>query len=285
MADKKKAEEPPKKEESPEKTEKPKEEPAKKAKGPVKKEEKAEERPELDSWKPKTELGRKVKSGKITDIADILDKGGKILEPEIVEMLLPSLETELLLIGQSKGKFGGGQRRVFKQTQKKTREGNRPQFSTIVVIGNSNGYVGIGHGKSRETVPAREKAIRQAKLNIMKIRRGSGSWEDDSSEPHSIPFAVEGKAGSVKIKLMPAPPGTGLCAHKEVQKILKLAGILNIWSKTLGHRNTTTNLIMACEKALKKLMQVKIDNLSIVEGAYESNIKEEFEEVKEEDDK
>ena len=81
---------------------------------------------------------------------------------EIVDILLPNLETDLLLIGQSKGKFGGGQRRVFRQTQKKTREGNKPKFSTIAIAGNKDGYVGIGYGKSKETVPAREKAFRSA---------------------------------------------------------------------------------------------------------------------------
>src|SRR3989338_5399303 len=73
-------------------------------------------------WKPKTSLGVKVKNGEITNIDEILDKRLRILEPEIVDMLLPNLATDLLLIGQSKGKFGGGQRRVFKQTQKKTQE-------------------------------------------------------------------------------------------------------------------------------------------------------------------
>ncbi len=237
-----------------------------------------------EAWQPKTELGKRVKEGKIKDIDEILDQGEKILEPQIVDMLLPGMESELLLVGQSKGKFGGGQRRVFKQTQKKTAEGNRPKFSTVVVIGNKNGYVGIGYGKSKETVPAREKAIRDAKLNIIKIRRGSGSWEDSSDEPHSIPFAVEGKSGSVKVKLLPAPRGTGLCAHKEVQKILRLAGVENVWSRTLGKKNTTMNLIKACDQALKNVMAMKYsDDMNVVEGAYKKKIQEEFEEVAEEE--
>src|SRR3989344_3469918 len=91
-------------------------------------------------WKPKTALGRKVKDGTITDISQILDKGIKILESEIVDILVPDIEKELLLVGQSKGKFGGGQRRIFKQTQKKTKDGNVPKFSTIAVVGNKNGY-------------------------------------------------------------------------------------------------------------------------------------------------
>ena len=105
---------------------------------------------DINSWTPRTELGKKVKKGEIKDIDVILDNGMKILESEIVDALLPNIETELLMVGQAKGKFGGGQRRVFKQTQKKTREGNKPHFSTCAVVGNNNGFVGIGFGKSKE---------------------------------------------------------------------------------------------------------------------------------------
>lgn len=211
-----------------------------------------------EAWKPKTKLGEKVKNDEIKDINDVLDLGKGVPEAEIVDALLPELKTDLLLIGQAKGKFGGGQRRVFKQTQKKTKEGNKPHFATLVVVGNEDGIVGIGYGKAKETVPAREKAIRNAKKNIIRIRRGCGSWQCTCKEPHSIPFAVEGKCGSVRIKLMPAPKGTGLCVEGECQKVLSLAGIKDVWSKTLGQTRTKVNLVMACEKALRKLMDTKI---------------------------
>src|SRR3989344_635580 len=109
---------------------------------------------EKESWKPKTSLGVQVKSGEVTSIDYILDKRIKILEPEIVEALLQNLQTDLLMVGQAKGKFRGGQKRIFKQTQKKNKEGNKPKFATFAVVGNENGYVGIGYGKSKETVPA-----------------------------------------------------------------------------------------------------------------------------------
>ena len=112
----------------------------------------------LDKWTPKTGLGKKVKAEQIRDIGEVLDSGERILEPEIVDALVENMSLDLIMIGQAKGKFGGGQRRVFKQTQKKTAEGNKPSFSICVVIGNKNGIVGIGFGKSRDTVPAREKA-------------------------------------------------------------------------------------------------------------------------------
>ncbi len=223
------------------------------------------------NWEPKTELGKKVKSKEITNIEEILDMGATILEPEIVDMLIPNIESELLMIGQSKGKFGGGARRVFKQTQKKTKEGNKPSFSTVAVVGNRDGIIGTGYGKAKETVPAREKATREAKLSIIKIKRGCGSWQCRCKTPHSIPFKVMGKEGSVRLTLIPAPKGTGIKANAEVAKILKLAGITDIWSKTLGQTDTKINMIKATENALKQLIETKTflieaDKLGITEG-------------------
>ena len=212
---------------------------------------------DLERWTPKTEIGRLVKARKITTMDEVLDSGKPILEPEIVDYLLPGMDNDLLMIGQSKGKFGGGSRRVFRQTQKKTQEGNKPKFSTCSVIGNKDGYVGIGFGKAKETVPAREKALRNAKLNMIKVVRGSGSWESDSKLPHSIPFAVKGKCSSVTVELYPAPRGTGIKAEKEVSKILKLAGIQDVWSKTRGQTRNKINVIRALIAALKQLNSTK----------------------------
>ncbi len=223
------------------------------------------------SWKPKTSLGIRVKNGEITSLDYILDNRLKILEHEIVDILMPNLTTDLLLVGQAKGKFGGGQKRVFRQTQKKTREGNKPRFGTFAIIGNEDGYIGIGYGKSKETVPAREKAMRSAKQNIIKIFRGCGSWQCGCKNPHSIPFAVEGKCGSIRLRLLPAPRGTGLRVEKECAKILKIAGIRDIWSQTFGQTRTTINLIYACFDALKKVSEIKLqkseeESLGVVEG-------------------
>ncbi len=234
--------------------------------------ERADEKEDLkESWVPVTDLGKKVKEGAIADIEDIFNQGQRIMEAEIVDYLLPNLEEDLLLIGQAKGKFGGGQRRIFRQTQKKTKEGNKIHFLTCAVVGNRNGYIGVGLGKSKETVPARDKAKRKARLNLIRVRRGSGSWESDSKESHSIPFEVTGKCGSVEITLMPAPKGKGLCVEKECAKILSLAGIKDIWCKTRGHTKTKLNVIFALVDALKKLSEMKIApedvaKLGIVDG-------------------
>ncbi|MDO8740370.1 MAG: 30S ribosomal protein S5 [Candidatus Woesearchaeota archaeon] len=227
-----------------------------------------------ERWTPKTSIGKKVKSGEINDIDQIIDNGLKIMEPEIVDILMPDAEIDLLLIGQSKGKFGGGKRRVFRQTQKKTREGNKPRFSTVVIIGNRNGHIGMGYGKARETVPAREKAMKSAKLNMIKIRRGCGSWQCGCRTPHSIPFKVVGKCGSVRLTLMPAPKGTGLVLEPECQKILRLAGIKDAWSDSLGQTVTKVNLVNACFEALKQTMKMKASTRNIEEtGAAEGRVK------------
>jgi len=232
---------------------------------------------DLDRWRPKTAIGRKVKAREITNIDEILDAGNSILEPEITDMLLPNMESDLLMIGQSKGKFGGGSRRVFRQTQKKTSEGNKPKFSTYAVIGNCDGYVGLGFGKAKETVPAREKAVRKSKLNITKISRGCGSWQCNCKTPHSIPFAVKGKCSSVTVELLPAPKGTGLKAEKEIAKVLKLAGITDIWSKTRGQTRNKLNVIEALHQALLKLNTTKvqqkhIEGLAIHQGSMKKSV-------------
>jgi small subunit ribosomal protein S5 len=216
-------------------------------------EEKPEER--LASWVPKTKVGKLVKEKKITNIDEILDRC-KILEAEIVESLL-TLKSDLLAIGQAKGKFGGGKRRVWKQTQKKTAEGNVPTFACMAVVGDENGHVGLGYGKAKETLPAREKALRDAKINIIKIERTCASFDCSCNEQHTVPFIVEGKSGSLRLSLMPAPQGTGLVIGDEGKKILKLAGIKDVYSRTFGQTRTTINYAKACIEALKKTRKTK----------------------------
>lgn len=209
----------------------------------------------LASWQPRTRLGKLVKEGKIKDVDEMLKKY-KVLEPEIIDSLL-KIKSDLLAIGQAKGKFGGGKRRVWRQTQKKTAEGNVPTFACLSVVGDGNGYIGLGYGKAKETLPAKTKAIRDAKLKVFKIRRGCGSFDCSCREEHTLPFKVEGKCGSSRMILMPAPQGTGLAVGDEVKKILRLAGIKDIYGKTFGQTRTTINLAKACILALKKTNEIK----------------------------
>lgn len=209
-----------------------------------------------EAWNPKTKLGQEVKDGKIKNIDEILDNGKKILEEQIVDSLI-NVNSDLILVGQAKGKFGGGKRRAWRQTQRKTKEGNVPTFSTMAVVGDENGHVGIGSGKAKETLPARDKAIRKAKLNLIKIKRTCAGFDCACEELHTVPFEVIGKSGSVRVKLIPAPQGTGLVAGGELKKVLKMAGIKDIYSKTFGRKRTTFNLVKAGINALKKTQEYK----------------------------
>jgi len=227
---------------------------------------------EVDNWIPKTKLGKMVKNGEIKSIDEIIDKGYDIKEPEIVDILLPNLESDLILIGHQRGKSGGGRRKAYKNTQKVTAEGKRIKFTSLAIVGNRDGYIGMGLGSSNETVPAKAKAIRNAKLNIIRIKRACGSWECACGSPHSIPCKVRGKSGSVIVEIKPAPKGLGLCISSECRKILELAGIKDVWSKTFGKTATRVNLAVACFNALKQISKMKVkDSFSkesgLVEGA------------------
>ena len=222
-------------------------------------------------WIPKTQLGKDVKEGKFTDIKDVIRSGKKILEAEITEHLVPDLTTEFVNTGQAKGKFGGGKRKPPKATQKVTKEGSVMSFSMVCISGDKNGVVGLGFGKARENVPARDKAIKKSKQNLILVRRGAGSWGSFGSDPTTIPYAVEGRCGSVTVKLIPAPKGTGLVAEKEVAKMCELAGIKDVWSRTSGTTGNKINLMSATFEALKQLQKVRltprvIKNRNIVEG-------------------
>ena len=198
-----------------------------------------------------------VRAGKIKSIDEILNSGRKIMESEIVDILLPNLMTDVLFIGQAKGKFGGGKRRSFRQTQKKTKEGNILTFGVMAVVGDGKGHVGIGYGKAAETLPAKEKALRAAKINLIKVPRGCASFDCSCGEEHSIPTAVSGKCSSVKVKLIPAPQGTGLVIGDEMKKLFRVIGIKDIYSSRRGKVRTTFNFARACLDALGKLNEVK----------------------------
>ena len=213
---------------------------------------------ELESWVPKTNLGKSVMKGQTTDINKILDGGIKIREPEIVDMLIPNLQSELVLIGGRPGKGGGIERTPLRISAKMHKSGRRYTSTAFAIVGNQDGIIGIGKGRGKESREAINKAIRNAKLNIIKIPRGCGSWECECGQPHSIPFKTEGKAGSVRIILLPAPRGIGLAVDDETKKILKLAGIKDVWGSTLGDTGTRMNLIQAVNDALMNLHHYRI---------------------------
>mgnify|MGYP000547706104 CR=1 FL=1 len=218
---------------------------------------------DTSDWKPKTQLGKDVVEGKISSIDEIFTQGRKIMEPEIVDFLLPRVDHELILIGGTPGKGGGIRRTPAKRTAKMHKSGRKFKMSIFAVVGNKNGYIGIGEGHASGSGAFRkaiEKAITKAKLNIVPVRRGCGSWECECGSYHSIPAKVEGKDGSVKIVLKPAPRGIGLVVSDEVKKIMKLAGVEDIWCKTFGETRTRVNLIRSVFNAFKNLNEMKLDD-------------------------
>ena len=210
-------------------------------------------------WVPKTSVGKDVLSGKYSSMRDVLLSGNKVLESEITDFLIPGISMDFINIGQAKGKFGGGKRKSSKATQKITLEGSKMSFSMLAVCGNKDGIVGLGFGKSRETVPSREKANIKAKQNLIIVRRGCGDWGCFCGTAHSIPFEVEGTSGSCRVKLIPAPKGTGLVAEGEMRKLLELAGIKDIWCKSFGNPGNKLNFLKAGFDALKNLQKVRMN--------------------------
>lgn len=197
----------------------------------------------LADWVPKTKLGKIVKNGEITSMSDALKTGLPLREPEIVDILLPELDDEVIDVNM---------------VQRMTDSGRRIKFVITVAVGNNDGYVGLGQAKGKEVGSSIRKAIDNAKLNIIEIRRGCGSWECGCGKAHTIPFTIKGKSGSVEITLKPAPHGIGLATGNVSKKILTLAGIKDCWAFTKGKTKTTVNYAKAVFNALEENTQMRI---------------------------
>jgi small subunit ribosomal protein S5 len=198
-----------------------------------------------EEWIPKTELGRLVANNEIQSIGDALHTKLPVQEYQIVDYLIPDLQDEVINI---------------ERAQRMTDSGRRMNYSITAVVGNGNGYIGIGRGKAKEAAPAIRKAINNAKTNIIEIKRGCGSWECGCGRPHSLPFEITGKSGSVVVKLKPAPQGVGLAVGDVVKIILKMAGIEDAWGFASGHTKTTVNYALATFDALKQTVSMKMNS-------------------------
>ncbi len=194
-------------------------------------------------WIPTTKLGKMVADEKITTIEDALASGLPLREHGIVDMLVPDMRDEILDINM---------------VQRMTDSGRRVKFRVIVAIGNENGFVGVGQARDAQVGPSIRKAINDAKLNLIKINRGCGSWECDCGEEHSILFEVTGNSGSVGVTLKPAPMGLGLACGETAKKVLELGGVKDVWATSRGRTRTTMNFAKATFDALKMTTTMKL---------------------------
>jgi len=192
-------------------------------------------------WIPKTKLGKMVQEGSIVSINDVFTQGLKVMEHQVIDALLPNLQHEVLEIGF---------------VQKQTDAGERSRFRAVVVVGNADGYIGIGDGKAKQVRIAIDKATVQAKLNTIPVRRGCGSWECACNQPHSLPFRVEGKCGSVAMEIIPGPRGLGLVAGEIPKVVLRLAGVKDCWTRSFGSTSTSPSTAYAVYDALRSTYRI-----------------------------
>lgn len=189
------------------------------------------------AWVPCTKLGRLVKEGKIQSLEEVYLFSMPIKEHQIVDAFIKegSLKDDLMALFP---------------VQKASSAGQRTRFKAFVIAGDNNGHMGIGSRVGKEVAVAIRAALVAAKLNIVPIRRGY--WGNKIGLPHTVPMKVTGKSGSVCMRLVPAPRGTGLVAAPMPTKILQFAGIEDVYTSSIGKTRTRGNFIMATFYALRK---------------------------------
>ena len=207
-------------------------------------------------WVPKTRLGHMVLNGEVTTMSEALATKLPLREPEIVDILLPDLQDEVIDLNM---------------VQRMTDSGRRVRFAVTCIVGNGDGFIGVGRAKGKEVGPSIKKAIDNAKLNIIEIKRGCGSWECGCGTVHSLPFEVIGRSGSVTVCLRPAPRGIGLAVGDVAKSLLTLAGVHDSWGFATGNTKTKVNYAMATFEALKMTSRMRVTdeqakNLNIVSG-------------------
>ena len=210
----------------------------------------------LRSWEPRTRLGRMVMSGEILTYEQALETGYPIREVEIVDALMPEIEDDVLSVNM---------------IQRMTDSGRRVRFNVLCAVGNGDGYVGISVCKGKEVASTIQKAISQAKLNLIPVYRGNGSWESEEGPGNSIPFKATGRSGSTRITLLPAPSGKGLVIGDYGRRVLTLAGVSDVWSRSSGQTRSTINFARATFNALEELGRTRVSEevrqrLHITEG-------------------
>jgi len=199
----------------------------------------------LRKWVPKTRLGQMVMAGKVLTYEQALATGLPIREVEIVDALIPNLEDDVIKVNM---------------VQRMTDSGRRVRFNVMACVGNRDGYVGLGMAKAKEVAAAIRKAIIAAKLNLIAVQRGNGSWESSAGPGTSIPFKTNGRSASTRVTLMPAAKGKGLVIGETGKRVLDLAGVSDVLSRTKGQTRTTINYAGATFNALQNMNTTRVSN-------------------------
>ena len=134
----------------------------------------------------------------------------------------------------------------IRRVAKTVKGGRNMRFSVTVVVGDGNGYVGVGLGKAQEIPEAVRKATEDAKKKLIYV----------PIVGTTVPHTVTGVFGAGKVLIMPAAPGTGVIAGSSVRTVLVSAGLKNVRAKSLGSSNTG-NMALATIEGLRNLMTVE----------------------------
>jgi len=178
-----------------------------------------------------------VEKSKIKNLEDIYLFSMRIKEYQIVDHLLgeDTLKDEVMKV---------------MPVQKQTSAGQRTRFKAFVAVGDGAGHVGLGWKCSKEVAGAIRGAIIAAKMSVVPVRRGY--WGSRIGLPHTVPCKLTGKCGSVRVRLIPAPRGTGLVAAPVPKKLLGMAGVEDCYTSARGHTRTLGNFVKAVFYALGK---------------------------------
>jgi small subunit ribosomal protein S5 len=131
------------------------------------------------------------------------------------------------------------------RVSKVVKGGRRFSFSTMVVVGDGKGHVGVGMGKAGEVPEAIRKGVEAAKKNLIRVPLSNTT----------VPHEVQTSFASSKVRLIPAAPGTGVIAGRGVRPVVEAAGIKDVLSKRYGSNNPI-NVVKATFEALSELTSV-----------------------------
>lgn len=139
------------------------------------------------------------------------------------------------------------------RTSATVKGGRRMSFSALVVVGDRRGSVGIGYGKAPGVPAAIEKAQKDARKRLQKVRVRGGT----------IPHPVSGEFGTSQVRLIPAAPGTGISASGTVRAVLEMAGVHDCLTKAYGSRNQ----VNVCKAVIAGLLSLKTrDEIATLRG-------------------